>query len=291
MKTPILSFFLGILIICGTVSCGPSSKAANRRSAKLKSMTYLADSVTDAERLVSKDFKLLLQPGDRISILVTALNPEAAQQFNVLTATTLSINADASKSAGSAGGTGSASTPASPVVSDYGYLVDGDGNIQFPELGNVQVRGLTLSEVADKIKKQLLQYLKEPTVIVNLINFRVNVLGEVNHPGTITVTDGKITIIQAISEASDLTIFGKRENILVVREENGKREFGRVDLTSNKIFNSPFFYLKQGDIVYVELNRNKLILSDANGERNFRIISIILGAITAAAISVNALRR
>ncbi len=284
MRSLLLFFVLFIVLISGN-SCSFSSKATGKRAAQLKNMIYLDDSVTDAEKLVSKDFRLLLQPGDRISILVTALNPEAAQQFNVLTATTLSISADASKSSGSA------SNPAPPIVSDYGYLVDGDGNIQFPELGNVQVRGLTLSEVGDKIKKQLLQFLKEPTVIVNLINFRVNVLGEVNRPGTITVTDGKITIIQAISEASDLSIFGKRENILVVREANGKREFGRVDLTSNKIFNSPFFYLKQGDIVYVELNRNKLILSDANGERNFRIISIILGAITATAISISALRK
>jgi polysaccharide export outer membrane protein len=238
-------------------------------------MTYLADSVTTAEKLAAGDFKLLLQPGDRITILVTALNPLAAEQFNVLTANNMTLGTDASKSPGN--------SPA-PVMSNYGYLVDPDGNIQFPQLGSIQVKGMTLNAVGEFIKKQLLQYLKEPTVIVNLINFRVNVLGEVNHPGTITVPDGKITILEAISEASDLTIFGKRENILVVREKDGKREFGRIDLTSNQLFNSPYFYLKQGDVVYVELNKNKLILSDANEARNFRIISIILGVITSAAI-------
>jgi polysaccharide biosynthesis/export protein len=270
MKSLYLLIFIAFGFFLASTSCTPGSK--------IKNMTYLTDSVTDSEKIAKNNFEIKLQTGDRITILVTALNALAAQQFNVLSANAMSLGMDPSKTNGNL---------TQPVISDYGYLVNAEGNIQFPQLGNIQVKGLTTNEVADKIQKQLLQYLKEPTIIVNIINFRVNVLGEVNHPGTITVPDGGISILEAISEAGDLSIFGKRENVLVIRQKDGKREFGRVDLTSNQLFNSPYFYLKQGDIIYVELNKNKIILSNANEERNFRIISLILAAITAVAIVIN----
>ncbi len=244
-------------------------------------MVYLADSVKESQKIIASNYQYYLQPGDRVEILVTALNPLAAQAFNIV------VSNNTTSGQASLGSPGS-SFSATPSTS--GYLIDKNGNINFPELGDISVAGLTTDSVASKIQTTLLQYLKQPTVIVNLLNFKVNVLGEVNRPGTIVVPDGKISILEAISQSGDLTIFGKRENILVVREKNGQRAFGRVDLTSNNIFNSPFFYLEQGDVVYVELNRNKLLANDALAARNVRNISLALAFITSAALVYNVLK-
>jgi polysaccharide export outer membrane protein len=251
---------LTVLAIVFLSSCGPTHT--------FKNMNYLADSVTEAEKTVQPNSEILLQPGDRISILVSALNPVAAQAFNL-------------------GSTAATEAAAGSTVSSPGYLVGSDGTIQFPQLGKIVVKGKTTEEIGDTIQTGLTKFLKEPVVYVSLVNFKVNVLGEVNKPGTIVVPDGKITILEAISESGDLTINGLRENVMVVRESEGKREFGTVNLASNKLFNSPYFYLKQGDVVYVAMNENKLLSSDAQQLRRYRVTSLVLAAVSVAVLLIN----
>ena len=233
-------------------------------------MTYFADSVKASQQIVAKKPDYKLQPGDRLNIVVNALNQQAAQEFNQLPV--------------------SASSNTENATPSGGYLVDDDGNIVFPQIGALHVAGITTKKLADNLRDSLLNYLKQPLVTINILNFKVNILGEVNRPGPIVVPDGKMSVLEAISQSGDLTIYGKRENILLIREQNGKREFAKLDLTSNDIFDSPYFYLQQGDIIYVEMNKNKMVLSDASETRKFRITSILLAAVTAGAILFNSLK-
>lgn len=238
-------------------------------------MVYLADSVRESQKnTVQFDYRL--KAGDRIQILVTALNAEAAMAYNL----TPVLNTAA---IGNMTNTNN--------IASTGYLVDNAGNIQFPQLGAISVKDKTTSEVSIQIQDLLKTYLKEPVVIINVTNYKVNIMGEVMRPGTIIVPDGKITILEAISQSGDLTIYGKRENVLVVREKNGKRDFGKVNLTSNTLFESPYYYLEQGDVVYVEMTKNKLLLNDADEARKLRIASILLSGITAIGIIINAINR
>lgn len=258
-------FLVAVMALCA--SCSSTNKFGP--------MVYLADSVKESQK-TSIQFNHLLKPGDRIQILVTALNQEAAMAYNV----TPILNTAA---IGNITNTNN--------IASTGYLIDNDGNIQFPQLGSISVKDKTTPEVSKYLQDLLKTYLKDPVVIINVTNYKVNVLGEVARPGTIIVPDGKITILEAISQSGDLTVYGKRENILVVREINGKREFGKVNLTSNNLFESPYYFLEQGDVVYVEMTKNKLLLTDADEARKLRIASILLSGITAVGIIINALNK
>ncbi len=169
---------------------------------------------------------IVIRPGDRLGIAITAVNKEAAEAFNA--------------------------TPAAGESSTGGYLVDSAGNIQLLQLGLLHVAGYTTPQLKDTLQQELVGYIAGPLVTVSIINFQVNIMGEVGSPGAITVPDGKMNILQAITRSGDITQYGKRENILVIRELNGERTFGRVDISSNHVFESPYFYLQQNDIIYVE---------------------------------------
>ena len=219
-----------------------------------------------------------IQADDILSIVVNSINPQATAPFNT--------------------GNISPALPAVPQVSQNpysgttvnpsaldgsntlkGYLVDKNGNIDFPVLGNIHVAGLTIVEFRDSLKKRLDQYLQSPTVNVRIANFKVTVLGEVGRPSTFSIPSERISVIDAIGMAGDLTIFGKRENVLVVREESGKREFVRLNLNSSDIFQSPYYYLKQNDIVYVEPNKSKVAASDVATARTISFVSVALSLI------------
>jgi polysaccharide export outer membrane protein len=143
------------------------------------------------------------------------------------------------------------------------YLVDSDGNIVFPVLGKVKAAGLSKQELAACLEEQVAHYVKDALVNVQIVNYRVSVIGEVARPGTLTVPNERISILDAIGRSGDLTINAKRTNILIIRDTDGKKEFGRVDLTDPSVFMSPYFYLRQNDMVYVEPNRPK--------QRNYNI--------------------
>lgn len=133
-----------------------------------------------------------------------------------------------------------------------GYIVGPEGSIKFPVLGVVNVQGLTRSDVEDKLAQQIESYVKDPIVDVRIINFSVTVLGEVGSPGRVQVSDGRISMPELMAQVGDISYNGKRENILIIREENGVKRIGHIDMTETGLFSSPFYYLKQNDIVYVE---------------------------------------
>ena len=256
-------------------------------SKNFKHYVYLSDSVKASHLTVQPYQMTKLRVGDRLQITVTALNPIAAQAFNQ-GGGQVSASAGSSGSgggAGSAGGSGSGGSGATT-----GYLINSSGNIQFPQIGNVKVEGLTTDSLEKVIEVKLLEFLKEPVVTVNQINFNINLIGEIYKPGVVNVPDGKLSILEAIARSGDLTLYGKRENVLVIREKNGKREFGRIDLTSNNIFNSPYYYLEQGDVVYVDVNENKLLGADMLQTRRLTMVTIILGAITTLFVIKNYLK-
>jgi len=147
-----------------------------------------------------------------------------------------------------------------PVVGNsnapvMGYLVEGDGTIKLPYLDKVKAEGLSRLQLENYITERMKEYTKNPVVNVRFLNYRITVMGAVQAPGSFSLPTERVTVLEALGLAGDLTIFGKRENILVVREENGKRTFGRIDLTSKVLFNSPYYYLKTNDVVYVESSK------------------------------------
>ena len=152
-----------------------------------------------------------------------------------------------------------------------GLLVDKEGNISLPIIGSVKVGGLTTFEAKALIKTMAAHYYKSPDVQLRFANFAITVLGEVLHPGTFTMPNEKVSVLDALGTAGDLTIYGRRDNILVVRETDGKKEVARLNLNSADIFKSPFFYLEQNDVVYVEPNKQKIIAADAARTRTITI--------------------
>lgn len=204
-----------------------------------------------------------IQADDILGITVSSSNPES----NVL------FNTSGGRSVGSA--IGGNMTYDDNVV-NAGYLVDPDGFIDFPVLGRVQMGGLTKQQAKAKLIGELNRYVKEPTVNIRFLNFRVTVIGEVKNPATFVIPSEKINILEALGLAGDMTAFGKRDNVLVIREEKGVRILSRVNLKSKDVLNSPNFYLQQNDVVYVEPNKTK----EAQATTNTRIISYVLAAVS-----------
>lgn len=151
-------------------------------------------------------------------------------------------------------GTGAATT--------QGYLVDNDGYIQFPRIGKIKAEGLTKPQLSEEIKTKIDIVLRNPSVLVRLINFKITMLGEVARPGPITLPSEKVTILEAIGLAGDVSIYGKKDDIVILREVDGAVEHGKIDLSSKSLFQSPYYFLRQNDVVLVNPNKNKARLSD-----------------------------
>jgi protein involved in polysaccharide export with SLBB domain len=222
-------------------------------------INYLQDVQKDSSWTMAMNQGIVIQPKDMISIIVSTRNPALSASFNLPIA---SYQA------------GSEMTTMNGYERLLGYSVDNEGNINFPQLGAIHVSGLTRWQLSDLIKNQLVekQLLKDPVITVEFMNFKISVMGEVNSPGTYSIDGDKITILQALSLAKDLTIYGKRDNITVIRELNGERHIFKVDIRNSNLFESPAYYLQQNDIVYVEPNRVKAGESTIN-ENNFRSAS------------------
>ena len=182
---------------------------------------------------------IIIQPQDQLSIIVTSRDPRMATPFN-LSVSTFYTGSELSASSG-----------ASQRIT--GYVVSNEGDIDFPSLGELHVAGLNRWQLQDLIKERLADsgLLKDAVVTVEFLNFKISVLGEVTAPGTYSVTGDKITILQALALARDLTIYGQRENVQVIREQNGRRQIFKMDLTRTDIFTSEAYYLQQNDVVYV----------------------------------------
>ena len=211
-----------LAIVCLLTSCGSSKNVAyfqNRESLDLAVKGYLVDA--------------RIMPKDVLSIVVNTTTPSAAYQFNLVTPTT--------------------------QTQIQTYLVDNDGKIQFPVVGELKVGGLTKTEAEQLITQAISPYLAEsenPVVTVRMSSFSISVLGEVNAPGTFTIAREKINVLEALARAGDLTIYGVRNNVTLIREDvEGKKSYHTLDLNDANIVNSPYYYLQQNDILYVEPNK------------------------------------
>lgn len=229
----IIEIVFAAAVLCCVASCS---------SETYKKINYLQDVNDETSMSMVVNKGIIIQPQDQLSIIVNSRDPKMAAQFN------LSVSTHYSGSELGASGSSSRIT---------GYIVDNAGNINFPSLGTVHVSGLNRWELQDLIKDMLSDsgLLRDAVVTVEFLNFKVSVLGEVTSPGTYSVTGDKITIFQALALARDLTIYGQRDNVRVIREQNGKRQIYVLNLTDSEIFSSPAYYLQQNDVVYVTPSR------------------------------------
>lgn len=216
----------------------------------------------------------IIQKNDILSIVVSDINPEAAEIFNPINPTIKDPSATVNKDA--------------PV----GYLVGTDGDIQFPVLGNIKAQGLTKTQLKENIIKTILdkKLLLAPIVSIRFLNFRVTVLGEVGHPSVIPIPNEKISLLEALGLAGDLTIYGNRHNVMVIREEitpdkRERRTITRLNLNSAELFTSPYYYLQSNDIVYVEPNKAKV----ASTSRASQWLPVVFSGLSLAAIVVDRL--
>lgn len=228
-------------------------------------IAYIHNAPRDAKEALSGAFSSGIQPNDQLYIYIESEEAGAAIPFNQET----------NKVAVKDGAVLNATNGATKV---QGYLVNQDGSIIFPVLGELKVQGLTHHQLADLIKKRLIDegHLTKPVVTVKLMNFKVCILGDVAKPGQIVVDGERITIFEALSRVGDLTIYGQRQNVTIIREENGVRTIGEVDLSSKDIFQSPYYYLHQNDVVYVEPNMRK----KKNAERDPMTMTYISSAVS-----------
>ena len=257
MKQTSMSMKLSRLML---YACLPVLLLATASCSTYKKINYLQDVVPDKAERIAINKGILIQPKDMISIVVSSRNPELALMFNL---PVISYQA------------GSEVVSGQGTQRLLGYVVDNDGNIDFPVLGLIKAAGMTRWELANEIKSMIIEqnYIKDPVVTVEFMNFKISVMGEVRAPGTYTIEGDKITLLQALSLAKDLTIFGRRDNVSVIREQDGERVIYQVDLRSVSLFESPAYYLQQNDIVYVEPNKVRAGQSTIN-ENNVKSVSL-----------------
>jgi polysaccharide export outer membrane protein len=260
-----------------------------------RSLTYMQGTFDTAQLSQVKIPEARVRPGDLLSIIVYSDNPEATAIFNQ-SLITVNSNSGASSAStagptgtgGAGGGSGSSAgaigggSPTTP-----GYLVDEDGDIQFQKLGPLHVEGMTKDSLKLLLDSRLKQYLQNPYYTIRFMNYRFTMLGEVEHPGIFSIPGEHVSLLEAIGLAGDLTLYGRRDNILIIRETEGKREYARVDLTKPQIMASPYFYLQQNDVVYIEATKRKVLANDQVTTRNVTIAATIISAL---AIVISLLR-
>jgi polysaccharide export outer membrane protein len=246
LKKPALYLLLFIL----AASCVPKKK-----------IVYLQGNAGGGNASIS-NYEPVIQPDDILYINVSSQNPEAVAAFNTQE---------------------SSQNMAAMDLKQRSYLVSKDGMIQYPVLGALKAAGLTRAEFTDMLRNRLQPYVNDAVVNLRFLNFKVTVLGEVTKPGRVDVASDRITLIEAIAQSGDLTLYGMRDNILIVRDNQGEKTFNRVDITAANFVNSPFYYLKQNDVVYVEPRRAK-VDSTAIGGNITTIISIFSFLLTTTLI-------
>ena len=247
------SKLLQLIVFLSLVSCSPT-----------RNIVYLSDlKGAEYSEEIKNKIDPKIQPDDVLSISVSSLNAESNLLFNSGVLQTLGSTS---------------STPLTSRASE-GYLVDQKGAINFPVLGMVELAGLSKEQATEKMTAEIKKSVKNPIVNIRFLNFKVTVIGEVNRPSSFNVPSERLNVIEALGLAGDLTPYGKRENILIIREHNGIRSTSRVNLTSKGILNSPFFYLQQNDIVYVEPVKARGIQS-STGLSYLPIVSIVISTLS-----------
>ena len=224
-------------MVCCASSCISHKELVNFRD---------ADLVAASPEEIVNAINLTIQPEDLLRIDVNSIVDGAAEVFNPpLTQGNAQMNQQ-----------GQGGNYLLELFS--GYLVDNEGYLELPVLGRVYVEGLTLEEAKANITRELRTYLKDPVVSMRYLNLKVTVMGEVNLPGVQRVSNKRVTLLEAIGMAGDLTDYANRTNVTVIREEDGIRTYARLNLQSDEIFTSPYFYLQQNDVIYVEPNDAKV---------------------------------
>jgi len=201
-----------------------------------------------------------IQVNDMIIVNISSTNTKAAEAF----------------------GQGARSAVGNPMAAPNVYTVNDDGTIALPFVGKLKIAGLTRTQASDLIKEQLKDYILDAGVNVSYANFKISVIGEVSSPGTFTLPTERVTIVEALALAGDLTIQGKRKNIMVIRETPAGKQTYEVDITSKEVFDSPVYYLAQNDVVYVEPNGVKIQSSVVNYTVFFSVVGLLLSIITFA---------
>jgi polysaccharide export outer membrane protein len=247
-------FLISIFAIAMTASC-----------ASRKDIVYFQDEQLEKGLESTTPEQIIYKPDDILTINVSAFDQATVTPFNLTVATSNMNNA----------------TGIQGSLQLQTYLVDYNGNIEFPVLGTIKIAGLTRIELTKLLTKRISEYANDPIVSVRLENFTVTILGEVSNPGMFTIQDERITILEALGLANDLTIFGKRNNVRLIREVDGKKKFAEFDLTSINTVNSPVYYLQQNDIIYVEPNNSRIRASSYNP--NSGLIISAIGTLSAIA--------
>lgn len=229
-------------------------------SCSKRNLVYFSDlpSSSDFNTPVKNYVAPKIQADDILSVSVSSLNPESNVLFNNVLLP---------------------STGNTTVIADKineGYLVDKNGSINFPVIGKIPLAGLTKEQATEKMTDLIKAHVKNPIVNIRFLNFKVTVIGEVNKPATFTVPTEKINILEALGLAGDMTAFGKRENVLIIREKDGVRTTSRINLNNKEVLNSPYFYLQQNDIVYVEPENRVKVAQTAPGNRLIGIWSALI---------------
>lgn len=247
-----------------------------------RQLTYLQGQFDTAALSQVNPIEPIIRKGDLLSIIVFSDNPDATRIYNQ----TVSPNSTPSILANNNTGSTQGTTGIQPVAP--GYQVDEKGNIVFQGLGPLHVEGLTKAELKDTLDSKLKVYLKNPYYNIRFLNYKFTVLGEVNRPGIINIPGERVNLLEALAMAGDMSIYGRRDNLLVMRENNGKREFARLDITKPEIMASPYFYLQQNDVIIVEANRKK---AAANDQLTVRVISIAATVVSTFAIIYSIFRK
>lgn len=214
------------LFICLMSSCVSHKELVNFKDVNLP--------LGRAER-ISNALELRIQPNDLLRIQVESISPAASAPFNQM---------GGSQNVGQMTGAN--------LQLFTGYLVDQDGYVDLPIIGRIEAQGQTIESLQFLVRGKLKTYLKDPVVNVRFLNFKVTLLGEVNVPGVLTLPNSRVTLLEAIGAAGDMTDYADRTNIMIIREQNGSRSYQRVDLQTDEIFSSPYYYLQQNDLIYIE---------------------------------------
>lgn len=233
--------------------------STNKKITYFKNVPDTLSSAMTIEHAPYADPKI--QPNDIMQINIQTIDTKTSSELQGAPSPGLPATSAANTSTGAS----------APIIT--GFLVDNEGDVAIPLVGKVKIAGLTTTEARDLITKKVSVYYREPVVNVRFANFSITVLGEVTRPGTYTISNEKVSLLDAIGIAGDLTIYGKRDNVMLIREENNSKTFMRFNLNSDDIFRSPYYYLRQGDVVYVEPNkaRTKLGVTDPTRDRMLTI--------------------
>lgn len=249
-----MNLYCALVLIILSASCAPR-----------RNLVYFSDMIEKNadSQVIPENTEPKIQSNDLLSITINTLSTESNMMF---AATSNNINKNG-------------------FFEKEGYRVDKEGSINFPVLGKVNLKGLTIEQAQKTLVSQLNKFVKDPIVNMQFMNFRITVIGEVNSPSTFNVPNEQINLLEALGMAGDLTPYGKRENILVIRETEGKRSIVRLNINNRAILNSPYFYLKQNDVIYVEPDKSKSLEYSPNN----RLMPLVVATISAVAVLSTAL--